>query len=63
MPLSASLTHTEMTFECPLCGHVVIKNGSWFQVISHFTCEGCRSYIRLTYSDKIVLFEKYARLA
>jgi transcription initiation factor IIE alpha subunit len=51
-----------MTFECPLCDHVLVKSGSWFQVVHGFTCEGCKAEIRLAYSDKVALFEKYAHL-
>ena len=52
-----------MTFECPLCGHALVKAGSWFQVVSKFKCEGCHGEILLTYPDKLALFEKHAYLA
>ena len=63
MPLSVSLLTVEMTFECPFCGHVLVKSGSWFHSVSRFKCKGCERVIRLSYPDRLALFEKYAHLA
>ena len=62
MPLSASLFNVEMTFECPLCGHALVKSGSWFYTVPKFKCEGCHRQIRLSYPDRLAIFEKYAHL-
>ena len=35
----------------------------WFQTVGRFICEGCQAEIRLTYHDKLALFEKHAHLA
>ena len=63
MPLSGNLRTVDLTIECPRCNHALVKSGGWFQTIPHFTCEGCQSKIRLTYADKVALFEKHTHLA
>ena len=63
MPLSPSLHSVDLTFECPLCGHVLVKTGNWFQTVGRFKCEGCQAQIRLSYSDKLAIFEKHGHLA
>lgn len=60
MPLCQNLCPLEMTFKCPRCGLALLKPGRWFQVASKYRCEGCQSEIRITYPDKIALFQKYA---
>lgn len=62
MSLSPSLFSVGLTFQCPQCNFTVIKNGSWFQVVSHFRCDGCGREIRITYPDKIATFQKHAHL-
>jgi transposase-like protein len=63
MPLSARLLPVALTFECPFCKHPLVKSGGWFQMAASFWCAGCHREVRLTYSDKLVLFEKHAHLA
>jgi hypothetical protein len=63
MPLSQSLASVGLTFECPKCSFAIVKKGSWFQVVSHYTCEGCEREIRITYPDKIAIFKKHEHLA
>ena len=63
MSLSPRLVSVGLTFQCPQCNFAVIKNGSWFQVVSHYKCEGCGRAIRITYSDKIAIFNRHAHLA
>jgi transposase-like protein len=63
MPLSASLLTVEMTFECPHCGHALVKRGSWFQVATRFKCKGCEGEIRLNYPDRLKIFARHAHLA
>src|SRR3978361_453222 len=56
MTLSAILLTVEMTFECPHCGHTLVKTGNWFQTIGRFQCKGCQDAVRLSYKDKLALF-------
>lgn len=63
MPLSGTLRDIDLTFPCPLCDHAMVKNGNWFMTVGRFTCVGCEGAIRLTYADKVALFEKHAYLA
>jgi transposase-like protein len=60
MPLSLSLHSVSMTFECPFCTRTLVKSGGWFQTIGRFKCNGCQREVRLTYSDKVALFDKHA---
>ena len=62
MPLSASLLTVEMTFECPFCGHALVKSGSWFHSVSKFKCKGCEREIRLGYPDRLALFDRHAQI-
>lgn len=63
MVLSSLLLQVDLTFECKYCGHVTAKKGSWFKVIHRFKCERCKRETPMTYSDKIALFNKHARLS
>ena len=63
MSLSASLLTVEMTFECPHCGHALVKSGNWFHSVPRFKCKGCEREIRLGYPDRLAIFERYAHLA
>jgi transposase-like protein len=47
---------------CPFCTRALVKSGSWFQTIGRFKCNGCQLEVRLTYSDKVALFDKHAYL-
>ena len=62
MPLSASLRNINLTFRCPRCGHALVMKGAWFQTVRGFKCEGCQRMLRLTYDDKVALFDKHAHL-
>ena len=61
MPLSIALTNVLMTFDCPHCGLRLTRMGSWFKSAHHFRCTQCGQSVLLTYSDKVTLFERYAR--
>ena len=61
MPLSDSLRYVDLTFNCPHCGHALVKSGAWFQSVSHFKCEGCQRDVQLTYDDKVALFDNHAQ--
>ena len=62
MPLSDNMSSVYLTFRCPVCRHPLVKRGGWFRVIGRFECAGCQSNIRLTYRDKVALFEEHAAL-
>lgn len=62
MPIPDELRDVSLRFECPKCGHPTIRKGSWFKVISNFTCENCGGELRLGYPDKLALFEKHKHL-
>jgi transposase-like protein len=63
MRLSESLHYVDLTFECPFCGYPLVKSGSWFRSVRRFKCEGCKREVRISYFDKVALFEKHARPA
>jgi hypothetical protein len=63
MALSARLRNVNLTLECKLCGHSIVKKGVWFMTASTFKCQLCKGEWRLTYSDKVALFAKHAHLA
>jgi hypothetical protein len=63
MPLSSLLRQAELTHECKHCGRSIMRLGSWFVVVHRFKCEGCNRDVPITYSDKIALFNKHARLS
>ena len=59
MPLSTKLRDVELTLAYPHCGHALRKSGKWFMVAPYFKCEGRGRIIRITYGDKVALFDKY----
>jgi DNA-directed RNA polymerase subunit RPC12/RpoP len=61
--LSSNLREVDLTLECTECGHLIVKKGAWFMTASTFKCCRCKAKLRLTYSDKVALFEKHAHLA
>ena len=63
MALSSLLLQVDLTLECKYCGHSITKKGGWFKVIHRFTCERCKRETPMSYSDKVALFNKHARLA
>jgi hypothetical protein len=65
MPLSLllCLSDVDLSFDCPHCGHALIKPGRWFKSVTRFKCKGCDADVRLTYSAKVALFERHANLA
>jgi len=60
MTLNSKLRATTMQMACPSCKHDIVQLGSWFQSRSPFPCPFCGTEIRLTYSDKLALFQKYS---
>ena len=57
MPLTKGLLHVFLSHPCPHCGHKHEKMGAWFQTISHYDCLSCGQSVRMTYEDKVRLFE------
>jgi hypothetical protein len=63
MTLSAKLRDVDLTIECKLCGHLIVKKGKWFWTVASFKCQLCNSVQLLTYREKLALFAKHAHLA
>jgi hypothetical protein len=63
MSLSAKLRDVDLTLDCKLCGHLIVKKGSWFWTVASFKCRTCKVEQPLTYSDKVSLFAKHTHLA
>lgn len=63
VPIPNELRDIPLGFECPKCGHPIIRKGSWFKVISRFNCNHCGAALRLGYPEKLALFEKHKHLA
>jgi hypothetical protein len=59
MALSPSVHSVDLTFNCPHCGYPMVKPGSWFKAAKGFKCRSCKSNIRLTYTNKLALFDRY----
>jgi transposase-like protein len=63
MGLAENLSDVALTFECPNCSNPTVRKGSSLRTIAHFRCEGCNNKVRLTYPQKLVIFEKHKLLA
>ncbi|SDR64223.1 hypothetical protein SAMN05519103_09543 [Rhizobiales bacterium GAS113] len=61
MTLSSKLNDVLFLLGCPHCGREENKKGSWLKSARRFLCAGCGGETRVTYSDKIMLFEKHSR--
>jgi hypothetical protein len=59
MTLSGRLTKVILAHPCPHCGNLFHKAGAWFQFIGRYKCEACKQAVRLTYNDKLALFDRY----
>jgi transposase-like protein len=59
MPLPVHLANVVLAHPCPHCGNLFQKTGGWFQNIGRYTCEVCKQAVRMTYSDKLALFDRY----
>jgi transposase-like protein len=58
MPLTKGLLHVFLSHSCPRCGHKQEKMGRWFQSVrSSYSCPSCGQSVRMTYEDKVRLFE------
>ena len=63
MALTSGLLDVLLSHPCPRCGHRQEKKGSWFKTISHYTCPSCGHSVRMSYDDKVRLFEANAHRA
>ena len=52
----------DLTFHCPYCTRAIVKKGEWFRTGPKFKCQECQHEVRLTYADKVALFEEHAHL-
>jgi transposase-like protein len=60
MPLSAKLECLLLTYECPHCRHPITRPGMWFKCVSRFKCQQCAHEVRLSYPEKLNLYERFA---
>jgi hypothetical protein len=60
--LSLLLRDIVLRHPCQCCGHMHEKTGEWFLRSRQFTCAACRTTARITYDDKIKLFDDHAHL-
>ncbi|WP_292662902.1 hypothetical protein [Mesorhizobium sp.] len=63
MGLAEDLSDVALTFECPDCSHPAVRKGSALRTIPHFKCDGCNAKVRITYPQKLAIFEKHRLLA
>lgn len=63
MGLAQDLSDVTLTFECPNCSHPMVRKGSAIRTIAHFICDGCKAKVRLTYPQKLAIFERHNGLA
>ena len=63
MALSNDLHDKNLVFQCQRCSRTIVRKGSWIKSIKTFRCEGCRSEVRMTYGQKLAIFERHRHLA
>jgi hypothetical protein len=63
MSLDNRLMNVDLTHPCPHCGNEHTMKGRWFSVVRTYRCAVCRDEVRMTYPEKMVLFERNAHLA
>lgn len=63
MGLAEDLSDVALTFECPDCSHPAVRKGSALRTVAHFKCDGCNAKVRITYPQKLAIFEKHRLLA
>jgi hypothetical protein len=63
MPLTKGLLDVLISHPCSHCGHKHEKEGRWFQTIGHYRCPSCGHSVRITYDDKVRLFDTNAHRA
>jgi transposase-like protein len=60
MSLTKDLLDVSLSHKCPSCGHSHQRSGKIFRAITHYVCEACGTDVRLTYPDKLALFQANA---
>jgi hypothetical protein len=59
MGLAENLSDVALAFECPNCSHPAVRKGSALRTIAHIRCDGCDAKVRITYPQKLAIFEKH----
>jgi hypothetical protein len=60
LPLSNKLADVMLAHPCARCGHLLRRLGSWFMTAANYRCENCGAANRITYPQKVRLFEANA---
>ena len=63
MGLAEDLSDVAIAFDCPDCAHPTVRKGSALRTIAHIRCDGCNAKVRITYPQKLAIFEKHRQLA
>ena len=63
MGLAEDLSDVALAFECQECSHPTARKGSVLRTIAFIRCEGCNAKVRITYPQKVAIFEKHKLLA
>ncbi|WP_127298265.1 MULTISPECIES: hypothetical protein [unclassified Mesorhizobium] len=63
MALSPELFDQDMILNCPICNRAMVRKGYWIKSVKAFTCDGCHNEMRLTYGQKIAIFERHRQAA
>jgi transposase-like protein len=61
--LAENLSDVALAFECPYCSHPTVRKGSALRTIAHIRCDGCNAKVRITYPQKLAIFERHKRLS
>ncbi|TIS61101.1 MAG: hypothetical protein E5W93_08965 [Mesorhizobium sp.] len=61
MGLANDLFDKSLTFQCPRCHAALTKKGSWIKSVTTFKCDRCHETVRLSYTDKLAIFERHRR--
>ena len=59
MGLAENLSDVALTFDCPDCSHPTVRKGSALRTLAHIRCDGCNTKVRITYPQKLAIFEKH----
>ncbi|TIX46316.1 MAG: hypothetical protein E5W81_23820 [Mesorhizobium sp.] len=59
MGLAENLSDVALAFECPNCSYPTVRKGSALKTIAHIRCERCDAKVRITYPQKLAIFEKH----
>jgi hypothetical protein len=60
MGLSSDLDDVDLTMPCSNCLYALAKPGRWFRTISRFPYEKCQTTSRISYPEKVALFDRHA---